>query len=88
MAEATKVPVTPRALIQRINRGFEAAAKEKGDPAWLALRIHKSRGRQIESIGAYYLLDKSANTVRDCDVSLETMARELGVLDEHETVVE
>lgn len=79
MSKQTQVPVTPRAAIQRINR---VLAKD--------LQVLKvTRGqRAILDLGYYYVLDQRRNIALETNVSIESMARELGVLKDYETVVE
>jgi hypothetical protein len=73
----TKVPVTERALIQRINRKLEPGLE----------RLKMSRTEHMEQqIGRYWVLDLNRNFVRHPHVNLETYARELGVLREWEAV--
>jgi len=68
-AAAGKVPVTERALVQRINR------KLKQD--WKRL----CTGRNESSyLGRYYVVDTHRNTVLNFRIELETYARDLGVL--------
>lgn len=67
----TRVPVTPRALLQRINRKLAHDGQ--------ALRA--SRGRERDTLGDFYLLDTHQNTVIDHHVRPELLGRELGVLD-------
>jgi hypothetical protein len=73
------VPVSERALIQRINR---ALAKE-GE------KLKKSRGVQTGlSIGQYYVLDLQRNFVRHQSVDPEDLGRQLNVLQPYEHLSE
>jgi hypothetical protein len=74
-----KVPVSQRALIQRINR---ALAKDDR-------KLCKTRGGVQARIdcGEFYILETRRNLMLDKDVSPEAWGRELGVLHEYEHVV-
>ena len=75
----TKVPVTMRALIQRINRKLhdddEVLRKLRGD-------------RGLVDLGRYYVVDWRLNSIVRTDVDPEDLAREIGVLKPYEAVVE
>jgi hypothetical protein len=58
------VPVTTRALVQRINR--KLSALDGGDPR--AEQVRAARGKARETLGEFYLLD------------LDALGRKLGVL--------
>jgi hypothetical protein len=74
-----KMQVTTRAVIQRINRRLKPDAKQ----------LCVTRGeRMLQSIGYYHIMDYSSNYVSRPNVDPETLARELGVLGEHEEMVE
>jgi hypothetical protein len=76
------IPVSERAIIQRINRKFVA---EDGRPA---RELKKTRGaRAIFDIGDFYVVNTQLNIVADDHVDLEDLARELGVLAEWEHVI-
>jgi hypothetical protein len=67
-----RVPVSMRALIQRINRHLA-----KSDEM-----LKASRGRAAQSaFGTYYVLHWHSNTVRAWHVDPVALARELGVLE-------
>ena len=71
------VPVTTRALIQRINR---ALAKEDE-------MLRKSSKRAVADLGEYYIVDVSRNAVGRHGFNhgdLEPLARELGVMSDFE----
>ena len=69
-----KKPVSLRALEQRINRKLAKEYK----------RLCRSRrGREINNLGQYYIIDAYRNSVIDFHISegrLANMAQELGVL--------
>jgi hypothetical protein len=73
-----KVPITERALIQRINRKLanddEALKKTRG--------IHATQG-----LGAYYKLNTNRNIVIDHHVDPVELAKELNVLWDWEQVI-
>jgi hypothetical protein len=76
-ARSERVPVTERALIQRVNRKLAASGQ----------LLKKTRGEAAEeTIGAYYVLDTRRNTVVLSRVNLVALAQKLGVLQKWETV--
>jgi hypothetical protein len=78
------VPVSLRALIQRINRKL---ATDQG--ALYADQLRKARGlRWRQTVGEYYLLNVFRNAVDNTRVDPETLGRELGVLAPWEIVEE
>ena len=79
MSKQTHVPVTSRAIIQRINR---VLAKD--------LQVLKAtRGERAQlDFGDHYVLDQSRGFVVDTHVDIEEMARGLGVLKDYEELVE
>jgi hypothetical protein len=73
------VPVTVRAITQRINRKLAEQNEQ----------LKRSRGERSSSdLGDYYVLDFSRNAVVADHVNLATLAKELGVLRPWERVVE
>jgi hypothetical protein len=78
-AESFKVPVSMRALIQRINR--KLAPDDK--------RLKKMRSERWRSeVGEYFIVDVNRNMITDKHVDPKELGRELGVLGLVETVVE
>jgi len=72
------VPVTMRALTQRLNRLLAAEGKQ----------LIKTRGAPaVDALGAYYIVVGS-NAVHSHHVDLETLGRELGVLAAYEHLIE
>lgn len=71
MAKHAKVPVTSRALIQRINR---AMRKNEDDRV-----VKKTRGRK-PSVGEFYVLNTRGNWVDFPDVDLVELAKEYEVI--------
>ncbi|MFE8034651.1 hypothetical protein [Thiohalocapsa marina] len=70
----TKVPVSERALIARINRRLP------GD-----VRLKKLKGdRWLSTMGRFYTLDERLNAVIDKFVDPEALAREIGALADYE----
>jgi hypothetical protein len=68
-----KVPVTKRALLQRVNRKLAAEGR----------RVKAARGPSaVAEVGAFYLMNgrPGHEYVFERDVDLEAMARKLGVL--------
>ncbi len=101
MAKKVKgVPVTMRALVQRINRGL---ARRDGcmhgqDPMCRrceengfapATILKASRGERARlDLGEFYVLDVSGNSVLSKQIDPEELGRELGVLHAWERVAE
>ncbi len=71
-----KVPISERALVQRINRKL-------ADEGQL---VKKARERVATTLGDYFVVDLTSNAVMDQDVDLEKLGRELKVLHDYETV--
>jgi hypothetical protein len=68
---ASKVPVTMRALLQRINRNL-AGQNEV---------VKAARGEQARAeLGSFYRVDLDASAVNEKHVDPEKLARKLGVL--------
>ena len=73
------IPVTMRALLQRINR-----ALAQDDEV-----LKKTRGaRAVQELGDYYVLDFNRNALVEKDVDPEELGRELGILEDYERVVQ
>ena len=66
-----RVPVSERALIQRINRAL-ARKDEK-------LKTYRG-GRSVAQLGRYYIVDLKRNVLLWGDVDLEPLGREEGCL--------
>lgn len=79
VSKKTGVPVSTRALLQRINRKLA-----EGDEQLKTARSDRAR---LE-LGDYYVIDVNRNVVRGKNVDPETLGRELGVLKGWETVVD
>jgi hypothetical protein len=74
-----KVPVSLRAVLQRINRKL---AKEEEV-------LKKTRGQAaLADVGAYYVLNWRRNTIEQWHVDPTTLAQQLGALAGWETVKE
>jgi DNA-binding response OmpR family regulator len=73
-----KRPITTRTLLARINRKL-AHSNE-------AVRKCREGSHGHANLGDYYLLDLYTNTVRNSQIDLEHLARELQVLHEFEQV--
>jgi hypothetical protein len=70
------VPVSTRAISQRLNRLLAVEGKE----------LRKTRGGPaLDALGRYYILGN--NSVLSHHINLEQFARKLGVLAEHEQLV-
>jgi hypothetical protein len=70
-----KVPVSERALFQRINRTL----KKQGE-------ILRKSKRQDWEIGEFYLLDLQHNVIIGKDLDLEELGRRLDVLKPYEVL--
>jgi hypothetical protein len=81
--KAALIPVTMRALIQRINR--KLAQNDEG--RW-PQKVCAFRGRARANVGHYYLLCISTNMILNSDISPERLAQELHLLQPWEAVVE
>jgi hypothetical protein len=88
------VPVTMRALIQRINRKLAADTDEKKRVGstishWLGKRLRKSRGAgEFNNLGDFYVLNLSMKEVVDSHVNPEKLGRKLGVLADWESIAD
>ncbi len=74
-----RAPVSTRAVIQRISRKlgeFKKLKKCRADSRWYS------------DLGAYYIVDEDHNTIVRSHVDLETLARELKVIEAWEAIVE
>ncbi len=72
------VPVSERALVQRINRKLA----HNGE------RLKRCRGERCrQSVGDFYIIDVSCNCVIRHDVDIEDVGRECGALAGHERLV-
>jgi hypothetical protein len=80
MKTPTKVPVTERSVIQRINRRLSAKRER--------LCSLRPNARGISDLGRYYVLDVYRNAVVTTHINLEAFARELGALSGHEKLEE
>jgi hypothetical protein len=75
--QGTKVPVSTRALLARINRKLRAEGED--------IVVRAARGRRaVLDLGYYYEHDFRRNFVLNKDLALEQYGRDLGVLKAHE----
>jgi hypothetical protein len=79
MTKRIAVPVSLRAVIQRINRKLRASGE--------VLKTARSTN-VASSVGWHYIVDTDNNWISSQRVDPEALARELGVLQDYETVVE
>jgi hypothetical protein len=77
--EATKVPITERALIQRINRKLQ-------QENYGVMKIAREGSRAEQNLGRYYVVN-DRNTVIDWHLKLEEYGRDWGVLAPYEKLV-
>jgi hypothetical protein len=78
MGRTLKVPVTSRALMQRLNRAL-----------WeedLMVKKTRPQGRARIDLGEFYLVNWRINGVADKNIDLEDYGREYGVLADYEEV--
>jgi len=71
-----RVPITEKALYQRINRKLKADDEV----------LKRARGRLATTLGDYYTVDLQRNCIMLKDIDLEDYGRELGVLQPYETL--
>jgi hypothetical protein len=76
MAKKTTVPVTEKALYQRINRKL----RDDGET------LKRARGAAWTTLGEYYVVNLERNYVSQHHVDLEEYGRELGALQPFESV--
>jgi len=81
MAKPKRVPITMRALLQRINR--KLALEGRAGQGLKAMR-----GGARDGIGDYYLLDFDTNFISNPNVDPEALGRKLGVLAEWEELAQ
>ncbi len=73
----TKMPVSERAIIQRINRKLK--------PDLEAVKVARSERMRLD-VGQFYVIDYRMNAIIHHDVDLEQWGRDLGVLKPWEEV--
>jgi hypothetical protein len=79
MAKQTKVPVTKRALVQRINRKLLERHEQ----------LLTARGENARAeLGDFYIVGTHAGGVTDKHVEPEKLGRELGALKPYEVLAE
>ena len=80
MTEAKPVPVTLRALLQRINRKLANEGQ--------ALRTLRVGSRWENDLGSYYIVDLFLNNIEATHQSPEELGRAIGALRDGETLTE
>jgi hypothetical protein len=91
MAKAARqlVPVSERALVQRINRALAKEHGKVGSPPFARVQLKKTKGaRALFDLGEYYEVDVSRNFIREHHVDIEAAGRELKCLEPWEKLVE
>jgi hypothetical protein len=78
MTSKTKIPVTTRAVVQRINRKLKLDSE----------MLKAARGQMRQEVGDYHVIDWNKKYVTHTRVNLEKMARDLDVLKPWEEVKE
>jgi hypothetical protein len=77
MKKTRKVPVSTRALVQRINRVLKSKQQQ--------LKVARGRWAEETQLGRYFVVDLNRNVILDRpNLELEAFARELKVLAEFE----
>lgn len=76
MPKQVKVPISERALKQRINRALAADGQ--------ALRA--ARGAASAELGEYFIFDIHRDTVKSTHQDLEVLGKKLGVLKAYESL--
>jgi hypothetical protein len=86
MTKARKVPITARALLQRINRRLAKDDEmiRKSRPSY----DREGYPHYDHNVGEYYRINTNRNWMVESDVSLEATGRELGVMAEWEALGE
>jgi hypothetical protein len=79
MAADTKIPLTKRALIQRINRKLRRQDER--------LCSCRRASRAWRELGDYYIVDTHRNMIRDTGIDVEKYAKQIGALQPFEQVV-
>jgi len=76
-AKVQKVPVSERALVQRVNRKLKADDKKLH-----TARDYRDGARRYENtnMGRYYIINLNSNSVAELHADLEWWGRKLGVL--------
>jgi hypothetical protein len=75
-----RVPVTERALQQRVNRKLRDNEQ--------VLQVTRGARAEEAGFGPYHLVDRRRNVIINKNVDLEEYGRELGVLTPYERMVE
>ena len=78
-AKPKRVPVSERALIQRIQRRLQAQGH--------VLKRTRDAGQARLDLGKFYVLDTAQNFILETEVDLEGYGRALGALAAHETLL-
>lgn len=74
----TKIPLSERAIVARINRKLTKEGY---------LRLKKARGeRAVASVGEYYLIDANRNIIHAMRVDPESYARQIDVMSNYEAI--
>jgi len=76
-----KVPVTERALFARVDRTL----RKRGE---MLRRSRVGSTRALLDVGRYYVLDVDRGAVVGHNINLEKYARELGVMQDFESLVD
>lgn len=79
-SKTKKVPVSRRALVQRINRALK---KDREN-----LKTCSSNSRSYNTLGEYYIIDLGTNCIIHTDVDIEAVGRKRDILKQWEILVD
>jgi hypothetical protein len=79
-AKPKKVPVSARALLQRVNRKLDADGE--------IVKRTRDGSRARVDMGEYFVVDTAVGGARATNIDLESYARELGVMADWEALDE
>jgi len=77
MPQQKKLPVSVKAAIQRINRRLRSDDQQ--------VRTARSERLRLD-VGWHYVIDTRRNFISEKDVDLEELGREVGALQDYETI--
>lgn len=80
MAQRRRVPVSRRALVQRINRKLR--------PQGETLKATRPGTRAEQDMGGFYVIDDSTRSLAVSNIDLEAFGREIDALAPHEELVD
>lgn len=75
---ASKILITERALVRRINRALSRQARDGAE--LLRLHVSRSGSQHFYALGKFYLMDVYGHYVTEAGVDIEELGRSLCVL--------